>query len=137
MSERSMKSKEIHSSGFNCAQSVVASFDDIPACDQLIKAATSFGAGVGGKRQVCGAVSGMCMVAGVERGYNTPNKGDMKKNHTALVSEMCDDFEAVAGSIVCGELLGLPGFKDVGVEKKMPCSELIQMAVEIAEKHLK
>lgn len=137
MSERSIKSKEIHSSGFNCTQAVVASFDEIPECDQLIKVATSFGGGIGGKHQVCGAVSGMCMIAGIKNGYNTPHKGDMKKNHNELICAMCDDFEQVTGSIVCGELLGLPGFKDIDKGKKLPCGELVKLAVEIAEKHLK
>lgn len=137
MSEKSIKGKENHASGYNCAQAVVSAFDEIPNCNILIKAASSFGGGVGGQHQVCGAVSGMCMIAGVKNGYDTPEKGTIKQEQGKLVRAMCDDFKAVAGSIVCGELLGLKGFNDIGIEKKLPCPELVKLGIEIAEKHLK
>ena len=51
--------------GYNCAQSVFLAFSDLHGMDTHMAAAlsSSFGGGMGRLREVCGAVSGMFLVA--------------------------------------------------------------------------
>ena len=53
--------------GYNCAQSVFLAFSDLHGMDTHMAAAlsSSFGGGMGRLREVCGAVSGMFLVAGI------------------------------------------------------------------------
>ena len=64
--------------GYNCCQAVALAFCDELGMDKetVLKLASSFGGGIGRLREVCGAVSGMCMVLGVKYGYSDP-----KSNH--------------------------------------------------------
>lgn len=134
---KTIKACDSFKEGLNCCQAVVYAFDNLENQDILIKASTSFGGGIGGMRQVCGAVSGMAIVAGAMYGYNTPTRGEKKISHTQLVQNMCKEFEAVTGSIVCGELLGLDGFKAIDDKNKLPCVDLVALATKIAEENLK
>ncbi len=64
-----MKSRialERFTGGYNCAQSVTSAFcDELSiAKDLALKAACGFGAGMGRKGEVCGAVTGGIMVIG-------------------------------------------------------------------------
>lgn len=134
MSEKSKKAVENFSDGYNCAQAVVSVFQEEESCNDLIKVCSCFGGGIGGKRQVCGAVSAMCMIAGVKKGYDTPEKGEKKLLHTKFTSDICDQFIEKSGSMICGELLGLDGFCETAKNPKLSCSQLVELAVEIVEK---
>ena len=61
------KAKENFMAGYNCAQSVFLAFCDETGLDRETAArlASSFGGGMGRLREVCGAVSGMFMAAGM------------------------------------------------------------------------
>jgi len=52
----------------NCAQSVFAAFSEDIGMDfeTALKLSSSFGGGMGRLREVCGAVSGMFMIAGLK-----------------------------------------------------------------------
>ena len=54
-------------SGMNCCQAVLLAFSDLTGLDEAtaLKMAAPFGGGVGRMREVCGTVSGMCMVLGM------------------------------------------------------------------------
>ena len=58
--------------GYNCSQSVVVAFCDVTGmtADYAARLSSSFGGGMGRMREVCGAVSGMLMVAGLLFGYD-------------------------------------------------------------------
>ena len=68
MSEHSTIAKELFTKGYNCSQSVVLAFCDETGLDSetALKISSSFGGGMGRLREVCGAVSGMFIVAGRE-----------------------------------------------------------------------
>ncbi len=74
MSEHSTLAKELFTKGYNCSQSVVLAFCDETGLDSetALKISSSFGAGMGRLREVCGAVSGMFIVAGMLDGYSNP-----------------------------------------------------------------
>ena len=70
-----------------------------------LKIASSFGGGLGAQREVCSAVSGMCMALGLKRGYKEPKDYAAKQKHYLAVQEICTEFKKQNGSIICRELL--------------------------------
>ena len=133
--------------GYNCSQSIVLAFADLVQIDEstLLKMASSFGGGMGRLREVCGAVSGMFMIAGLLCGYDGPETGEVKAEHYARIQELAKKFEEKHGTIVCREMLGLSVRHDVPVPEartkeyyqKRPCAEIIGDAAEILEDFLK
>lgn len=132
--------------GYNCAQSVFLAFaDKYPIEEGLaLKLSSSFGGGMGRLREVCGAVSGMFMVAGLLYGYDSPTADEEKKAHYERIQELAHSFSAENGSIVCRELLGLNIKEDVPTPekrtesyyKKRPCEQLVGMAAAIMELYI-
>ena len=109
--DHSKKAAELFLSGSNCAQAIVVAFCDVTGLepDFAAKMASSFGGGMGRMREVCGAVSGMLMVAGLLYGYTDPGeKDENKKAHYQLVQQLSGQFREENGSIVCREILKNP-----------------------------
>lgn len=127
-------------SGYNCAQSVLLAFADDLGIDKntALKISSSFGGGMGRLREVCGAVSGMFIVAGLKKGYISPNARDEKAAHYALIQHMAAEFKKQNRSIVCKELLSgattdpTPEARTPEYYKKRPCAELVGDAADIA-----
>lgn len=126
--------------GYNCAQSVVLVFADVLNADKetALKIAASFGGGMGRLREVCGAVSGAFMAAGLLLGdYGTEDKSAKTLNYK-IVQEIAARFNEKNGSIICRELLSIPD-KDNPIPsdrteayyQKRPCAELVGDAAEI------
>jgi C_GCAxxG_C_C family probable redox protein len=130
--------------GYNCSQAVFAAFCDETGIDaaEALKISSSFGGGMGRMREVCGAVSGMFMVAGALYGYSGPDTPDEKKEHYKLIQDMAERFREENGSIVCRELLGLknetgvspiPSPRTKEYYKKRPCVEIVRCAARIMD----
>ena len=127
----------LHRQGYNCSQSVVLAFEDLLPLDQepLANLSSSFGGGIGGMREVCGAVSGMAMVLGFLYGNADPADRAAKGEHNARIQELAGKFRDRNGEIVCKRLLGLepvPG-KEL---KKRPCGEYVGDAAEFLEEYI-
>lgn len=132
--------------GYNCSQSIVLAFSDLLPVEakMLSKLASSFGGGMGRLREVCGAVSGMFMVAGLLYGYDGPETGEIKADHYSRIQELAHRFEEKHGSIICRELLGISAQHDIPVPearteeyyKKRPCVEIVGEAAEILEQYI-
>lgn len=132
--------------GYNCSQSVFMTFCDEynMDCEMALRISSSFGAGMGRLREVCGAVTGMFMAAGMIFGYSDPQNHDLKTEHYKRIQYLAKEFEEKNRSIVCRELLGLGSGKDSPVPelrtaeyyKKRPCVELVGMAAEIMDKYI-
>ncbi len=137
---------ELFKSGYNCAQAVFLAFSDMYNIDRETAArlSSSFGGGMSRLREVCGAVSGMAMVAGMLYGYDAPKDYEGKSEHYARVQELAKTYEAKNGSIVCRELLGLskkreeptPERRTEEYYKKRPCEQLVRMAAGIMEEYM-
>ena len=136
---------ELFNEGYNCAQAVFAAFADKYGIDKdtAMKLSSSFGGGMGRMREVCGAVSGMFMVAGLETGAVDGADKDTKAANYQKVRELAERFKAENGSIICRELLGLdestkeshvPEARTAEYYKKRPCAELVKLAAEILAK---
>ena len=67
MESRKEKAVRLFQEGFNCSQAVFAAYSDIYGIDEktALRLASSFGAGMGRMREVCGTCSGMFLVAGL------------------------------------------------------------------------
>lgn len=143
---RKEKAMALFREGYNCAQSVVLSFADLIDMDEatLSRMSCSFGGGMGRLREVCGAVSGMSMVAGLLYGYEGAETGEVKAAHYARIQELAREFETQNGAIVCRELLGLrqkhdapnPEARTAEYYESRPCAELVGCAAEILENYL-
>lgn len=139
--ERAEQAREYFTSGYNCAQSVFLAYRDITGIDEVLAATISapFGGGMGRLREVCGAVSGMTMVAGFIAPNSQPNDNENKKNCYATVQALAEEFRAENGSIICRELLGLAQQKDDPTPsprtgeyyKRRPCAEYVAIAARI------
>ncbi len=132
--------------GYNCSQAVVGAFCDELGLDRetAFKLASSFGGGMGRMREVCGAVSGMFIAAGIIKGYSDPTDPAAKKQHYALIQEMAKRFSDKNSSIICRELLDLdktkndpnPTRRTPEFYKTRPCSELVRDAAKIVQEML-
>ena len=144
--QRAARAKELFLSGYNCCQSVVLAFEDITKLEPELAATISapFGGGMGRLREVCGAVSGMTMVAGFISPCPTNSDAIAKKENYALVQRFAERFREQNGAIVCRTLLGLEQQKDnptpsprtAEYYKKRPCAELVADAARIIGEYL-
>lgn len=146
---RPEKAKQLFTSGYNCSQAVVGAFIDDFAIDfdTAMKLSSSFGGGMGRMREVCGAVSGAFMIAGLKCGYCDPCDKAAKSAHYALIQKIAADFKQQNGSIICRELLegvgcngkcqgSVPEDRTAVYYKKRPCAELVYIAAKIVEDEL-
>lgn len=158
MSKHSELAKELFKKGYNCAQSVFTAFCDETGLDfdTALKMASSFGAGMGKQREVCGAVSAMFMVTGMKYGYTDPIDKKAKAQLYERVQELAEQFKKENGSIICRELLGLSSNNTTSDDnsalarrcdegdkegnrncrKKRPCVELVEQAARMLDEYI-
>ncbi len=142
------KARKLFCSGYNCSQSVFAAFAEDLGLDTqtALKLSSSFGGGMGRMREVCGAVSGMFMVAGLLYGYDSPIAQDDKARHYKFIQGLAEEFKKRNGtnSIICRELLGIsvktesyiPEKRTETYYKKRPCADIVSDAAEIISKYM-
>lgn len=138
---------ELFKQGYNCSQSVFGAFCEECGMDfeTALKLSSSFGGGMGRLREVCGAVSGMFMVAGMKYGYTDPEDSTSKAEHYKRIQELAEQFKEKNGSLVCRDLLGLsvqsesyiPEKRTAEYYKKRPCAEIVGDAAEIIYEFIK
>lgn len=143
--DHSIKAAELFVNGHNCAQAIVIAFCDVTGLepDFAARLSSSFGGGIGRLREVCGAVSGMVMVAGLLYGYDNPGEKDInKKNHYKLVQELTGKFQAEIGSIVCRDILKNPPSdpkptpRTEEFYKTRPCARMVVTAARILDEYI-
>ena len=135
---------ELFVGGYNCAQAVAVAFCDVTGMDRELaaKLSSSFGGGMGRMREVCGAVSGMLMVAGILYGHDLPADNKEKMEHYALVQELAGQFREQAGSIVCREILKNPPSdpnptpRTAEFYAKRPCAKMVMTAARLMEEFM-
>ena len=115
------------SSGYHCAQSALLAF--APACgleqEQAAKLAASFGGGVGGMGELCGALNGICIALGLLKGDFAPGDLEGKEAHYARVQRLAERFKNANGSVYCRDIK-----REDPVEKKKYCTRCVTSAVE-------
>ena len=133
MSKNLEKAKEFHQKGFNCAQSVALAFCEELGLDEKIisAAAEGFGAGIGGRKEACGALSGAVMIAGLITSDKDMEAPKSKMQTYKIASEMREKFLEHCGSTICAEI------KDgENGEPLISCEECIAYGVKLVEEML-
>ncbi len=95
-------------SGYNCAQSVLWTFAPSLGldADTALKIACGFGAGMGRRQEVCGAVTGGIMALGLKYGRGETQDRAATEETYAKTQDLMRRFEAAHGSCNCRQLLG-------------------------------
>ena len=140
----SERAVELFVEGYNCAQAVAAAFGDLTGLDEktAAKMASCFGGGMGRMREVCGAVSGMLLVAGILYGYDDPKATKEKRELYAQVQAMAGQFRQELGSIVCRDLLKNPPSdpnptpRTEQFYKERPCARMVATAARIMDEFI-
>ena len=143
---RTEQAVEHFKNGYNCAQSVAMAYADIYPVDvETIKMlAAPFGAGMGRLREVCGAVSGMFLILGMECPVIKPNDKTTKTASYAAVQRTALNFKDKMGSYICADLLKIgrqpqnptPDDRNSEYYAERPCAYCVAVASEILGKEL-
>jgi C_GCAxxG_C_C family probable redox protein len=137
-------------SGYGCCQSVVAAFADLYDLDETMakRIAAGFGGGVGRLRMMCGAVSGIVMLVGLDCGQTEGSDHAGKSACYKVVQELLAQSEQVNGSLICAEILGIKGHakapnsyiaspRTAEYYKTRPCAAKVESAAKIFAEYLK
>ena len=142
MSAKPDQAAETFKNGFNCAQAVFATYAEEFGIDRTsaLKISCGFGAGMGRRQDVCGAVSGAILLVGCKHGKTIREDNAANELTYKLVRELSDKFIAKHGSISCKELLGCNLLTSEGQQfftennfKELKCSRYVHDASELAE----
>lgn len=131
MADKLALAMDYHNQGYNCAQAVALPFCNEMGLDAAVvkRATEGFGAGMGGRAQTCGALSGAVFVAGMLCG--SPTDPTSKMDTYKVCAKMSEDFVAHCGSGICAEIKGLNGGKML-----CSCNDCIACGVKLVENML-
>lgn len=135
--------------GYGCCQSVVAAFADLYGLDDTMakRIAAGFGGGVGRMRMMCGAVSALVILVGLDCGQTEGSDREGKSVCYRVVQQLLERSRQQNGSIICAELLGLNGYerahssyiaseRTAEYYKKRPCAAKVESAARLFAQYL-
>ena len=150
LDKRVAQAVENFMAGYGCCQSVVAAFADLYDLDDIMakRIAAGFGGGVGRLRMMCGAVSGIVMLVGLDCGQIEGSDNAGKSACYKVVQELLAQSEQVNGSLICAEILGIKGHvkapnsyiaspRTAEYYKTRPCAAKVESADRIFADYLK
>ena len=148
--ERVERAVENFMAGYGCCQSVVAAFADLYGLDDTLakKIAAVFGGGVGRMRMMCGAVSGIVMLVGLDCGQTEGSDREGKSACYKVVQDLLAQSKEENGSVICAEILGLKGYEKAASSyvasartaeyyKTRPCAAKVESAARIFANYLR
>ena len=150
LDERVARAVDYFMQGFGCCQSVVAAFSDLYGLDEAmaLRIGAGFGGGVGRMRMMCGAVSGLVVLVGLDCGQTDGSNREGKSECYKVVQDLLAQFKADNGSVICAEILGLKGYEKAQSSyvasprtaeyyKSRPCAAKVESAARIFANYLK
>ena len=150
LDERVQRAVDNFMAGYGCCQSVVAAFSDLYGLDETLakKVGAGFGGGVGRMRMMCGAVSGIVMLVGLDCGQTEGSDREGKSACYKVVQELLEQSKQENGSIICAEILGIQGHEKAHSNyvasprtaeyyKSRPCAAQVESAARIFANYLK
>ena len=148
--ERVNRAVDNFMAGYGCCQSVVAAFSDLYGLDETLakKVGAGFGGGVGRMRMMCGAVSGLVMLVGLDCGQTEGSDREGKSACYKVVQDLLEKSRQENGSIICAEILGINGHdkahssyvaspRTAEYYKTRPCAAKVESAARIFANYLK
>ena len=148
LEERVARAVDNFMQGYGCCQSVVAAFADLYGLDETMakRIAAGFGGGVGRMRMMCGAVSGIVILVGLDCGQTEGADRQGKSACYKVVQQLLAQSKEENGSLICAELLGLKGPVPMGnyvasertkeYYKQRPCAAKVESAARIFARYL-
>lgn len=144
MKERFELAQEKFQNGFNCSQSVLFALGDLLQLDEkeILNISRGFGAGMGRKEEVCGAVTGGIMALGLYIGASDKDENSKREETYAHVQNFMNEFYGIFKSYICRELLdgcdlnteaGKLRFKEKEMKKNV-CMNCVGESVKIIER---
>lgn len=135
--------------GYGCCQSVLAAFADLYGIDDEMakKIGAGFGGGVGRLRMMCGAVSAMVVLTGLQDGQTEGDDREGKAHCYKVVQQLIAKSKEQNGSVICAEILGLDGKQKAASSyipsprtaeyyKRRPCAAKVESAARIFAEYL-
>ena len=148
--ERVQRALDNFMAGYGCCQSVVAAFSDLYGLDETMakRIAAGFGGGVGRLRMMCGAVSGIVMLVGLDCGQTEGSDSEGKSACYKVVQDLLEQYRQENGSLICAEILGLNGHEKAQSSyiasprtaeyyKTRPCAAKVESAARIFANYLR
>jgi len=149
LSQRPQLAVDYFMQGYGCSQSVFMAFSDlygIPT-EMAARLAAGFGAGVGRLRMMCGAVSALVMLVGLEEGQTRGDDREGKSHCYRIVQQLLKESEEINGSLICAEILGLKGFDKAQCSPEAsertqlyyaqrPCAAKVEIGAQIFVRYL-
>ena len=149
LDERVQRAVDNFMAGYGCCQSVVAAFADLYGLDEVMakRIAAGFGGGVGRLRMMCGAVSGIVMLVGLDCGQTEGSDSEGKSACYKVVQELLAQSKVENGSLICAEILGINGYEKAPDSyvasartaedyKTRPCAAKVESAAKIFASYL-
>ena len=151
MKDHATRAVELFFEGYNCAQSVLGAFAEDTETGlgldfkTAVRLTSALGGGLSRQRELCGAINGMCIAAGLLFGYDEAADTEGKKRLYADIQRLCDEFRALNGSIVCRDLLGArkgqdtapaPDARTAEYYRTRPCARMIHDAAAVLDGEL-
>lgn len=146
INQRTSKAVTFFEQGYNCSQAVFMAYCDIYGIETetAAKLATSFGGGMGRLREVCGAVSGMFLVLGLQYPFTDTKDKTAKNTNYKAVQRTANEFKSAMGSYNCADLLKIKhepqnhesSERNEAYYKSRPCTRCVTKAAEIVGKEI-
>jgi C_GCAxxG_C_C family probable redox protein len=142
----SEKAVKIFREEYNCTQSILYAFTENNIDKDLaLNLSVGFGAGMGRKQEICGAISGAVMVLGLKYGNDGNNTKEKTNNVYKKVQYLIERFTQEKGTVKCTELLnGCNLMTNEGQEyfnnnnlKESVCCECVALTCKILKEIIK
>ena len=134
----SEKAVSFFNKGFNCAESVLMSMQEFLGLEMNSTMATGFGAGIGRKGSLCGAVSGAILAINLKNGRQKAEDKESIERAYSKAREFYKKFEEKMGSAICYDIIkcdltteeGQKIFKDNNLFEKK-CVKCVETSMDI------
>ena len=147
MTAKEKKAHDYFYGGCNCAQSVFAAFHEEMGLGEglALQLMAPMGGGVGGMREICGAVSGAAMALNMAQGGIERGNREQKERLYAQVQALAEKFKAEYTTVNCGRLLELndlqpspvPAVRDAKYYEERPCGKYVETCARLVEEELR
>lgn len=135
MNDKDLKesAKNTYLKGFNCSEAIVAFFSGKYSLNLNPRFATAMGAGIGGAKNLCGALNGAVLVLGAIFGRDDPSENSAEVYK--MSAEFIRRFEENLNTTLCSEITSdiewkTPAHKDL-------CSGIVAEAAAILDEIIK